>query len=32
MLRQVIWIGSSLKDLKAFPEDVKDEIGYIGAK
>ena len=29
MLRQVIWIGSSLKDLKAFPEDVKDEIGYI---
>lgn len=29
MLRQIIWIGSSLKDLKKFPETVKDEIGYI---
>lgn len=27
--RPVIWIGSSLKDLKKFPEDVQDEIGYI---
>lgn len=22
------WIGSSLEDLKEFPEDVKDEVGY----
>jgi phage-related protein len=29
MLRQIIWIGSSLKDLHEFPEAVKDEIGYI---
>lgn len=29
MIRQVVWIGSSLKDLKKFPEAVKDEIGYI---
>ena len=29
MLRQIIWLGSSLKDLKTFPETVKDEIGYI---
>ena len=29
MLRQIIWIASSLKDLKEFPETVKDEIGYI---
>ncbi|MBN1684667.1 MAG: type II toxin-antitoxin system RelE/ParE family toxin [Gammaproteobacteria bacterium] len=29
MLKQLIWIGSSLKDLNMFPEDVKDEIGYI---
>ena len=28
-LRQVIWIGASLKDLKEFPENVQDEIGYI---
>ncbi len=28
-LRPIIWIGSSLKDLKNFPEDVQDEIGYI---
>jgi phage-related protein len=29
MLKQVVWIGSSLKDVKEFPETVKDEIGYI---
>lgn len=29
MQNTVIWVGSSLKDLKKFPEDVKDEIGYI---
>ena len=29
MERPVIWIGSSLKDLKKFPEHVQDEIGYI---
>ena len=28
-MRQVVWISSSLKDLKKFPEAVKDEIGYI---
>lgn len=27
--RSIVWIGSSLKDLKKFPEDVKDQIGYI---
>jgi len=29
MLRQIVWMGSSLKDVKKFPETVKDEIGYI---
>lgn len=29
MVRQIIWMGSSLKDVKKFPEKVKDEIGYI---
>ena len=29
MIRQVVWIGSSFKDLKKFPEPVKDEVGYI---
>lgn len=27
-LRPVHWVGSSLKDLRACPEDVKDEVGY----
>ena len=27
-LRPLVWIGSSLKDLRAFPEEVKDEMGY----
>lgn len=25
----VIWVGSSLADLKTFPENVKDQIGYV---
>lgn len=27
-LKPVIWIGSSLTDLKEFPTDVQDDIGY----
>ena len=27
-LRDIAWIGTSLDDLKAFPEDVKDEMGF----
>lgn len=27
-IRLLIWVGSSLKDLRAFPEVVKDEMGY----
>ncbi|HVE44896.1 MAG TPA: type II toxin-antitoxin system RelE/ParE family toxin [Gammaproteobacteria bacterium] len=27
-MKEVIWVGSSLEDLIAFPEEVKDEIGY----
>ncbi len=27
-LKPVVWIGSSLKDLKAFPEPVRDTMGY----
>lgn len=27
-VKELYWIGSSLKDLKAFPAEVKDEIGY----
>jgi hypothetical protein len=26
--KPLVWIGSSLKDLKSFPEDVKDVMGY----
>lgn len=29
MLRHIVWMGSSLKDVKKFPETVKEEIGYI---
>jgi phage-related protein len=29
MVRQLVWVGSSLKDLRKFPETVKDEVGYI---
>lgn len=28
MLKQLMWIGSSRGDLKEFPEDVQDEVGY----
>ena len=28
LLRKVIWLGDSLKNLKEFPEEVKDGIGY----
>ena len=27
-MKPLFWIGSSLKDLRSFPEDVKDEIGH----
>ena len=27
-LKTIIWIGSSLTDLKAFPDEVKDVVGY----
>ncbi len=27
-LKPVIWVGSSLKDFRGFPDPVKDEIGY----
>lgn len=29
MIRKAVWVGSSLKDLKKFPEAVKDEVGFI---
>ncbi len=28
MLKPIIWIGSSLKDLRKFPNDVQREFGY----
>jgi phage-related protein len=28
LLKPVIWAGSSLKDLRAFPEPVQDHMGY----
>ena len=28
LLKPVIWVGSSLKDLRAFPELVQDHMGY----
>jgi phage-related protein len=28
VVRPVIWIGSSLKDLRQFPEPVQDQMGY----
>nr|WP_197705159.1 hypothetical protein [Candidatus Kuenenia stuttgartiensis]CAJ71074.1 conserved hypothetical protein [Candidatus Kuenenia stuttgartiensis] len=28
MLKSIIWIGSSLKDLKEFPKEVQREFGY----
>lgn len=27
-LREIVWVGSSLKDLKELPEEVMDEIGF----
>ena len=27
-IKSLIWIGSSLRDLRSFPDDVKDVIGY----
>lgn len=27
-VKPLIWIGSSLKDLRDFPDDVKDEMGF----
>jgi len=27
-LKRIVWIGSSRKDLKSFPDDVKDLMGY----
>ncbi|HEX7771278.1 MAG TPA: type II toxin-antitoxin system RelE/ParE family toxin [Pyrinomonadaceae bacterium] len=27
-LKRIVWIGSSRKDLKSFPDDVKRAIGY----
>lgn len=29
ILKELVWIGSALKDLKEFPEEVMDEIGYV---
>lgn len=28
LIKSLIWVGSSLKDLRAFPEIVKDEMGF----
>jgi len=27
-IKELVWIGTSLKDLKEFPPDVQDEMGY----
>ena len=27
-LKPVVWVGSSLKDLRAFPDPVQDQMGY----
>ena len=27
--KQLVWVGSSLEDLKAFPKDVQREIGFV---
>lgn len=27
-IKEIVWVGSSLEDLRKFPEAVKDEIGY----
>lgn len=28
ILKKMVWLGNSLKNLKDFPEEVKDEVGY----
>jgi phage-related protein len=28
IIKDLLWIGSSRRDLKTFPDEVKDEIGY----
>ena len=28
-IKPVIWVGSSRKDLRAFPESVRDHVGYV---
>jgi len=27
-IKAIVWVGSSLRDLRCFPDDVKDVIGY----
>ena len=27
-MKKIVWIGSSLDDLREFPEEVKDDVGY----
>lgn len=27
-LKPVLWVGSALKDLKAFPEEARSEVGF----
>jgi phage-related protein len=27
-MKPVVWVGSSLKDLKGFPAEVQDEVGH----
>ena len=27
-VKSLVWVGSSLKDLREFPEEVKDEMGF----
>jgi len=27
-VKELIWLGSSLDDLKSFPDEVQDEVGY----
>ena len=32
LLKPVIWVGSSRKDLRAFPEPVQDHVGYVAQR
>lgn len=27
-IKNLVWVGSALRDLKRFPEDVQDEMGF----